>query len=258
MTISASSWVNFVTRLSALDKAATEKVEDFLNSYNGHFDYSNPQHMRMLIAYSNSISQVYGEAAAALACEMYDAAGVASGVLLDPALPAEPPNVYEVANTIVNVADTMNPNIIGSRVGRLVKKTGAKTTIQNAKRDGLKVAWIPHGDTCAYCIALASRGWEDAGYYEDNMHLHSNCDCTYGVKYTKDTNYGGYDPQTYKDLYYGAPVPEGQKITAKSRINALRREAYAENKEVINAQKRAAYAKKKERESSAAEEINVN
>jgi hypothetical protein len=38
----------------------------------------------------------------------------------------------------------------------------------------------------------------------------------------------------------------------------MRREFYAENKEIINEQKRTAYAKRTERNSSAAEEINVD
>lgn len=258
MAISAAAWVKYVNMLSAVDKEATKKVADFINNFGETFNYDNPEHMRALINYSYGVSTVYGEAAAALACEMYDAAGLASGVFLDPAVPVSPADYKYVANTIIDAAGARNSEIISSRVGRIVKKTGAKTTLHNAKRDGLKCAWVPHGDTCAFCITLASRGWEDASYYEDNLHIHSNCDCTYAVKYNEKTKYAGYDPQTYQDMYYNAPVPEGQKMTAKSRINAMRREAYAENKEIINAQKRSAYEKRKERNSSEAEEINVN
>ena len=45
--------------------------------------------------------------------------------------------------------------------------------------------------------------------------------------------------------------------TPKDKINAMRREFYAENSDEINAQKRDAYEKRKERESSAAEETDV-
>ena len=54
-------------------------------------------------------------------------------------------------------------------------------------------------------------------------------------------------------MYYDA---DGR--TPQERINALRREFYNENKEIINEQKRSAYAKRVERNSSAAEEINVD
>ena len=45
--------------------------------------------------------------------------------------------------------------------------------------------------------------------------------------------------------------------SSKDKINAMRREFYEENKDAINEQKRSAYEKRKERNSSAAEELNV-
>jgi hypothetical protein len=63
----------------------------------------------------------------------------------------------------------------------------------------------------------------------------------------------GYDPEKYRDMYYNA---DGS--SPEARINSMRREFYADNKEIINEQKRSAYAKRMERNSSAAEEINVD
>ena len=54
-------------------------------------------------------------------------------------------------------------------------------------------------------------------------------------------------------MYYNA---DGS--TPGERINAMRRDFYNKNKEIINEQKRSAYAKRMERNSSAAEEINVD
>ena len=129
--------------------------------------------------------------------------------------------------------------------------------MQNAIRDGAYWAWIPSGDTCAFCITLASRGWQKAsksalkdGHAE---HVHANCDCTYAVRFDDNLDVEGYEPQDYLDMYYDADGDSPQE-----RINALRRKFYNENKEIINEQKRSAYAKKIERESSAAEELNVD
>ena len=131
-------------------------------------------------------------------------------------------------------------------VGRLVKRAGADTTLKNAIRDGAEFAWVPSGDTCAFCITLASRGWRRAsekalkgGHAE---HIHSNCDCTYAVRFDGKSGVKGYDPEKYLATYEGA---EGD--TPKEKINALRRENYAAHKEEINARKRAAYAERKER-----------
>ena len=147
--------------------------------------------------------------------------------------------------------------IVSGAVGRLVKRTGVDTTMQNALRDGAWWAWIPRGETCAFCIMLASNGWQPAskkaiknGHAE---HIHANCDCTYAVKFDPFSDVEGYDPQEYEDMYNSA---EGSSY--KQKVNSMRREFYARNKEVINEQKRDNYEKRQERESSAAEEINIS
>ena len=73
-------------------------------------------------------------------------------------------------------------------------------------------------------------------------HIHSNCDCTYAVRFDGKSGVAGYDPKKYEDMYYGA---DGD--TPQDRINAIRRMKYQENKDRINAQKRAAYAERKEK-----------
>ena len=63
---------------------------------------------------------------------------------------------------------------------------------------------------------------------------------------------GGYDPARYLDMYESADGRSWQ-----DKLNAMRRSFYAENADRINAQKRSAYEKRTERESSAAEEVDV-
>ena len=251
-----TAWVKFVNRMSQLDTEATKKVGDFITNF-ANFSFENPEHMRQLILYAYGISTKYGEAAAALACEMYDAIGLASGIFLAPAEPAEVTLISEVAKSINATAKSKNVEMVSSSVGRLVKRAGADTTLKNGLRDGAEFAWIPSGDTCAYCIALAAKGWQKAsqklirdGHAE---HIHSNCNCTYAVRFNENTKYRGYDPGKYDEMYYGAELKPGQRITSKNRVNALRREQYQANKDEINAQKRAAYAKRMELEKSESE-----
>lgn len=85
-------------------------------------------------------------------------------------------------------------------------------------------------------------------------HIHANCDCTYAIRFNSGTDVQGYDPDKYYEMYKDAAPGKN----SKAKINAMRREFYAENSEKINEQKRDAYQKQKERESSAAEETNVN
>ena len=96
-------------------------------------------------------------------------------------------------------------------------------------------------------ITLASRGWQrvsrDAIKGGHAEHIHSNWDCTYAIRFDGKGGVAGYDPEKYLRMYEGA---EGD--TPREKINAMRRENYAEHKEEINAQKRAAYAERKEQE----------
>lgn len=250
-----TAWVKYVTRLSAIDKAATTRLGEMVGQI-PNFSFDNPEHMALLVSEAYAVSNVYGEAAATLAAEMYDAIGLASGMFLDPAELAELASIAQVEWTVKGAAKTSNINEVTSAVGRLVKKAGVDTVVKNAKRDGAEVAWIPRGDTCAFCIALASKGWTDADNYQE--HIHSNCDCTLGTRFNNSTSIKGYNPRTYEDMYYGVNL-DGEKPTAKNRVNALRRQFYAQNKEAINENKRINYAERKERlNNSKAEEINVD
>lgn len=251
--ISEKSWVEYIARLRRVNDTATNEAMKWLIAN----PLTDEESIKAFIDYCYMISTKYGEAAAELACQMYDATGELAGLLLDSAVPANTATYGEVAKSIRGALKrALDPSIAAQAVGRLVKMAGADTTLQNAKRDGAQFAWIPHGDTCAYCIALAANGWQDIskaalkdGHAE---HIHANCDCTYGVRFGPDLRYLGYAPERYKAIYDKA---EG---SGREKINAMRRRFYAQNSEEINAQKRSAYEKRKERESSAAEEMNVN
>ena len=84
------------------------------------------------------------------------------------------------------------------RVSRLVKRAGADTTLKNAVRDGAEWAWVPHGDTCPFCITLASNGWQKAsskvlkGGHAD--HIHANCDCEFAIRFDHNTTVAGAYP----------------------------------------------------------------
>lgn len=254
MTITEKSWAKYIADLRAVNDKAADEMRTFMMTV---FDWNSQAGRQAILDYAYALSTKYGEAAAELACEMYDAMGVLSEVTLPEAVPADTATYHEVAKAVNGVLKySENIEMIASAVGRQVKMAGVDTTMKNAIRDHAQWAWIPSGDTCAFCITLASRGWQDAsesalkgGHAE---HIHSNCDCTYAIRHNKDTNVRGYDPQKYLDMYNsvsGSP---------KEKINAMRRQFYEENSEEINAQKRSAYAKQRERESTWAEEKDVN
>ena len=253
MRISQRAWTQYITALRKINDAAYKAMKIYLDA---HGLPSEDWEEDALIDIATAVARKYGAASATLSAEFYDKIGRLAGRTLPAALPAEPATVHEVAKAVVGTAKTGNPDIVAGAVSRLVKQQGVDTTMQNAIRDGAEWAWVPQGETCAFCITLASRGWQRAsrdalrgGHAE---HIHANCDCTYSVRFDSTSSVAGYDPEKYREMYYDA---EGSK--PQNKINSIRRELYAKNREEILAQKADAYEKRKELNSSAAEEADV-
>ena len=253
MRISQRAWTQYITALRKINDAAYKAMKIYLDA---HGLPSEDWEEDALIDIATAVARKYGAASATLSAEFYDKIGRLAGRTLPAALPAEPATVHEVAKAVVGTAKTGNPDIVAGAVSRLVKQQGVDTTMQNAIRDGAEWAWVPQGETCAFCITLASRGWQRArrdalrgGHAE---HIHANCDCTYSVRFDSTSSVAGYDPEKYREMYYDA---EGSK--PQNKINSIRRELYAKNREEILAQKADAYEKRKELNSSSAEEADV-
>lgn len=230
MQISAKTWNEYITRLSRLNQKAGQLMREYIDRH-GTADTAD------LIAYAYGLVTKYGEGSAELACQMYDALAEAQGALVPAAEPAETASYNEVAR-MVNATKDQNPANLPNGVSRLVKRAGADTSLRNAARDGAECAWVPHGDTCPFCITLASNGWQNAsdkvlkgGHAQ---HVHANCDCEFAIRFDHRTTVAGYDPDKYLAQYNAAG----------GDINAMRRIDYAARKDAINAQKRAAYAVK--------------
>ena len=231
MQITAKTWNEYITRLSRLNQKAGQLMRQYIDTH-------GTESTDDLIAYAYGLVTKYGEGSAELACQMYDALAEAANAGVPAAEPAEPADYGEVAR-MVNATKNQNPANLPNGVSRLVKRAGADTTLKNAVRDGAEWAWVPHGDTCPFCITLASNGWQKAsskvlkgGHAE---HIHANCDCEFAIRFDHSTTVAGYDPEKYLKQYRDAG----------GDINKMRRVNYAANKERINAQKRAAYAARK-------------
>lgn len=253
MNVSRSEWRNYTRKLEQVNKKASDLLVKYIEKY-------GIEDRDALIHYAYDIVRKYGNASASLNALMYDTIADLERVKLLPAELAPLPGYGDVAKAVNGTLKTsVNPNEISGAISRLVKLNGEDTMLRNALRDGAEFAWIPEGgETCAFCIALASRGWQEIskkalkdGHAE---HVHSNCECTYMVRHSSTLNVKGYDPDKYKKMYDSA---EGN--TPEQKLNSMRREFYAENKEEINEQKRIAYGKRvEELNSSAAEETVIN
>lgn len=276
MTVSEQSWKAYVERLRKVSDEAADKFKEY---YLRVGDPLSEAGRKALSWEAFVIGRDYGEAAAELACEMYDSMVAAEGMemgrpagWIEPAVPADTATYSEAAKTVNGVLKTsVNPDEMAGAVSRLVKMAGVDTILSNAYRDrprskgkkhthsGAQVAWIPHGDTCPFCIMLASNGWQYQSLWAQGSHaehVHSNCDCTYGVRFSDGTNFEGYDPEKYLEQYRaGANAkyeneadshPEKKQTQSQKNLNGMYRNYYKENRDKINAQKREAYRLRQE------------
>ncbi len=247
--ISAADWKRYVDRLAAIDERAGQAMREYIRRY-------GTDNRQALIEYAYGLATKYGEASAAMAAEMYDAIAATAPKAIAAAQIAETATGEEVGKAMNAILEkSVNENAIAGGVTRLVKRAGADTILQNAVRDQAEFAWIPSGgETCAFCLMLASNGWKPAGKKSLSgghaTHIHANCKCTYAVRFSEKDDIPGYTPERYLRELDSAPLEPGQSETWKNKINAVRREEYAANREQINAQKRAAYAARKEAEGS--------
>jgi hypothetical protein len=229
MKISTRAWKNYITKMSGISQKAADLMQEWVQK-NGFGDD------KALLDYAYALSQKYGKAIGALSCQMYEATAAAQGVQIPSAEIADLPEYGEVAKAVHGTMKQSQLNV-PSTVARLVKLVGADTTLKNAMRDGAQFAWVPNGDTCSFCITLASRGWQYMskkalrnGHAE---HIHAHCDCEYAVRFDGKSTVAGYEPDKYLEEYKNAG----------GDINAMRRIRYKENKDAINARKRELYAK---------------
>lgn len=238
MKISKKDWEKYRDKLAIINQKAAELMESYVERH-GLGD------RKALISYAQALSDRYGEAAAALACQFYDDVAAVSGVDIPTAEPAETSTIQETAREVNGaIKRSFLPQNVGSAVGRLVKRSASDTIIKNALRDGAEFAWIPSGDTCPFCLMLASNGWQYASKQAIRkghaVHIHQNCNCEYAIRFDRKSEVEGYDPEVYKQAYEKA---DGNTWQEKIRsMEKIRREADPES---YNRRKRNEYARRR-------------
>ena len=243
--VSDRAWRNYTRRLEAQRKAAYEDAYGW-GMRHEHAD------MRMLRRMMVEASIHHGRSTSALAASWFDqmarseGADVAKAVAVNDPAHLRARRMGIVANKSLSKLEAGDlegfARSIASGVAADVKRQATNTIMLNAQKAGAEFAWIPGGaETCAFCIALASNGWQPAaratamGEHAD--HIHDNCECEFAIRFDKDTRYASYDADKYAQLYDDA---EGKN--AQGKINSIRRDLYAENKDKINEQHRERYA----------------
>lgn len=240
MIVPAQHMAIYRARLAQVSKKAADEIQKYMLDHG--FEITEE-----FLDYADAVVSKYGEAAGALSAEFYDdIAQYWTDVenrsrvrTIKAAEAAEVPTEAEIRKTVYGTLKESAEKIPGA-LSRLVKRTAEDTTLHNAIRDKAEFAWVPAGDTCVFCIMLASRGWQRAskkalkgGHAE---HIHANCDCTYTIRFDSKSGVAGYDPDRYLKMYENTDGGTWQQ-----RLNDMRREQYAADPEKYRAQKREAY-----------------
>lgn len=161
----------------------------------------------------------YGDAAAVESLGWYlavraEAVGLDDGFL--PSLPEQLPEDVVHASTRWALGELMKGEDLDKALkslngvlDRLVKKLGRESIVRAADSDPKKPRWarVPHGQTCAWCLMLASRGWVylDAQSAGAARQWHADCDCQIVPAWGKKTpKIAGYDPDALHAQYEAA------------------------------------------------------
>lgn len=258
--ISSQAWLNYINRLNGIDRQARSELRQWIKTYGvdeegnllDNITYAVDGFDRTFPEVCYEIVSKYSDASGALSAAMYDAiaefeeafvpaAEMVTNVTLD--------DMYKTVNGVLKTS--RNVDEMTGAVTRYVKKASCDTMLQNAYRDRAQYAWIPSGDTCAFCLALAAQGWVNVSVqkirkgYPHAEHVHSNCDCNYVVRFNKDTEVEGYNPQEYVDKFYeardwseehGGEYPgfgwNGKNFFREDALNAMRRMQYHIKKQI--------------------------
>lgn len=263
MQISRKSIDSYVKRMRQLNDKAYNSMLEFI-------DKNGIEDVNALIEYAHALATKYGEGASELACMMYDEMARKSKAPVKRAIPAQTATYGETAKAIHgSLKQSPTGQKLGSVVARMVKQAGADTTLQNAQRDGAYFAWVPVGETCAYCTMLGAIGWQKAGKTTLNgdhaEHIHANCDCQYVIDFKGDATIEGYEPNRIKDTImkqaYGKDWKDhdfeadflrnnARKASygGRTELNAMRRLEYKQHADSINERKREEYRLRQESE----------
>lgn len=158
-----------------------------------------------------SVCDAYGMAAAQASADFYDAArelsiGEPLGAVPDPGYNPDATDgaIRAFAQDIVDgkPVSIFNSKVL-DRVDYEMKRSSAHSIIANAKRDPKKPRWarVPSGgETCPFCLMLASRGFVYRSDESAGSHYHANCDCRI-VPGWDGMKVEGYDPDELYDRW---------------------------------------------------------
>lgn len=162
------------------------------------------------------IAEKYSMLGCELGAQWYDLCSELAGLDVDPAYLPDPDieTIEKGANAAAGASRRGDygafNNFLNNMVMTSIRETGTANLWRDYERGLAPGRWarVPVGETCAWCIMLASQGaWylsEQSALGSEPGHYHSDCDCV-AVFHADANDISGYtDLMTYKQMYYDA------------------------------------------------------
>lgn len=213
-----------VDRLSRALRRAVELARRDLEAAFTSLPLSNPEAARdALLEIVPALTRKYGDIAATAAAEWYEEmrareiGGQFTATLADNADEAlVQSTVRRQAGHLWKPDQSKTLEVLAGSLQRYITNSGRATVARNAEQDPARprYARVPRGaKTCAFCMAMASRGFfyhsqEAAGGHWN--HFHDDCDCQIVMVWDKDAHHiAGYNPDAMYDKYLQARESSG-------------------------------------------------
>ena len=152
-----------------------------------------------------------------LGAQWYDLCTELAGISAEPAEIGEVDDVNLMEHAKATVKASSNPDIrmifdafLQNQINDSIRRTGSANLWRDYNRGLTSGRWarVPVGETCAWCLMLASQGaWylsEESALGKSAGHYHNDCNCI-AVYHATPESIGGYSKlQEYKRMYYDA------------------------------------------------------
>lgn len=257
-----ASWDNYLDSRNAVERRAAYNLTHILQNLD-FVSMSEAEITATVNRIYGQIYEVFGDASEMVAREWLDAVAEKQAAHMQRVKPLEPqPDAQELAQKMERRAQRTRSATsdfaatlhdrgkdaaieeAAARIAADVKADGNDALLEDGRTRGYEFAWVPRGDTCAFCIALAANGWTATKKDIDSFkqHVHTHCDCELAARpIGSSQNPPGYDPDYYAHIYESA---NGGKGSSTDKINAIRRAQYAEDGDRIRQQHRDAYSRR--------------
>ena len=167
---------------------------------------------------ATNVAMKFSNLGCELGAQWYDLCSELAGLDVEPAYLPEvnAADIHAHARAVVGKAPEGSPveavmnNFLQNIIQNSVRDTGDANLWRDYERGmaGGRWARVPVGDTCAWCLMLASQGaWylsEESALGKEAGHYHSDCNCT-AVYHADPDSIAGYSAlKKYKGMYYDA------------------------------------------------------